>query len=97
MNQCRFHDGDTVVGCSGCNPKESSGRWDAEGSFNESCFERREVAFKWASGLDIHKLHWMIMIMASDSNAFTLYERKALLEVVAIKLGKEIDGTLPSR
>lgn len=69
---------------------ESSGRWDAEGSFNESCFERRDLAFKWASGLDIRKLHWMITIMASDANAFTLYERKALLEVVALRLGEEV-------
>lgn len=71
---------------------ESSGRWDAEGSFNASCFERRDVAFKWASNLDIKKLHWAIMVMSSDPNAFTLYERKALLEVVALKLGKEARG-----
>lgn len=69
---------------------ESSGRWDADGDIMDAWFEQREKAFKWASGLDLKDLHWCITIMASDTNAFTLYERKALLEVVAMRLGKEL-------
>lgn len=72
------------------NIPESSGRWDASGDIMDAFFEQREKAFKWASGLDLKDLHWCIMIMASDTNAFTLYERKALLEVVAMRLGKEL-------
>lgn len=71
---------------------ESSGRWDATGSYSEAVYAEREKAFTWASSLDIKKLHWLISIMASDSEAFTLYERKALLEVVTLKLGKEARG-----
>lgn len=71
---------------------ESSGRWDASGDIMDAFFQEREKAFKWASELSPKKLHWCITIMASDTNAFTLYERKALLEVVALKLGKEIRG-----
>lgn len=69
---------------------ESSGRWDANGSFYDAVFGQREAAFKWASKLDLKDLHWVVTIMASDTNAFTLYERKAILEVVALKLEKEL-------
>lgn len=71
---------------------ESSGRWDASGNIFDTVFEQREEAFKWASSLTLKNLHWCITAMASDTNAFTLYERKALLEVVALKLGKELNG-----
>lgn len=71
---------------------ESSGRWDADGSFEDSVFVQREKAFQWARSLNIKDLHWMVSIMASDANALTLYERKAILEVVALKLGKEARG-----
>ncbi len=66
----------------------SSGRWDAAGSWEEATQTERNMAFGWASSLDLNKLHWAVTVMASDVNAFTLYERKAILEVVALKLGK---------
>lgn len=69
----------------------SSGRWDASGSWEDATVTERNMAFGWASSLDPKKLHWAVTIMASDVNAFTLYERKAVLEVVALKLGKEIE------
>lgn len=65
---------------------ESSGRWDATGDFGEASYEQREKAYMWARELNPYKFHWMITVMASDTNAFTLYERKALLEVAAQKL-----------
>lgn len=73
---------------------ESSGRWDATGSFLDAVFGQREHAFKWASDLPLKDLHWMVTIMASDANAFTLYERKAILEVVALRLGAELDNCI---
>lgn len=69
----------------------SSGRWDAVGSWSEAITSSRELAFQWASSLDPKQLHWAVTVMASDTNAFSLYERKAVLEVVALKLGREID------
>lgn len=73
-----------------------SGRWDASGSIYDAVYEEREKAFKWASELPLNKLHWAITVMASDTSAFSLYERKALLEVVALRLGRELkeDPTL---
>lgn len=65
---------------------ESSGRWDASGNIVDAVYEEREKAFKWAKGLNPSEFHWAITVMASDTNAFTLYERKALLEVAALKL-----------
>jgi hypothetical protein len=70
----------------------SSGRWDAAGSWSDAVTAEQDKAFGWASGLSIHNLHWAITVMASDVNAFSLYERKALLEVVALRLGKEARG-----
>ena len=61
---------------------ESSGRWDATGSFEESVALQRELAHDWALGLTISQLRQAIATMAADNNAFTLYERKALLEEV---------------
>lgn len=70
----------------------SSGRWDAAGSWEEATQTERNMAFGWASSLDTKKLHWAVTVMASDVNAFTLYERKAILEVIALRLGREIDS-----
>ncbi len=68
----------------------SSGRWDAAGSWEIAVYEERQKALKWARTLSLKDLHWAITTMASDVNAFSLYERKALLEVIALKLGNEI-------
>jgi hypothetical protein len=65
---------------------QSSGRWDSDGSFNEAVEEQQESAFKWASSLELPRLIWAVRTMASNTNAFSLYERKALLGVVALKL-----------
>lgn len=48
------------------------------------------AAFEWASMLNLHNLHWMVLIMAADANALTPMERKAVLEVVGMKLGREL-------
>lgn len=69
----------------------SSGRWDASGSWEDAVWIEREKAFNWAKSLPLKTLHWVITTMASDTNAFSLYERKAILEVVALRLGKEIE------
>lgn len=68
----------------------SSGRWDAVGSWEDAVIASRELAFNWAKNLPLKTLHWAITVMASDTNAFSLYERRALLEVVALRLGKEL-------
>ena len=61
---------------------ESSGRWDATGSFQNAVAEQRRLAHDWAVGLTISQLRQAVATMASDNNAFTLYERKALLDEV---------------
>jgi hypothetical protein len=61
---------------------ESSGRWDATGSFQLAVAEQRNLAKDWATGLTISQLRQAVATMASDNNAFTLYERKALLDEV---------------
>lgn len=61
---------------------ESSGRWDATGSFQDAVTEQRKLAKDWAVGLTISQLRQAVATMASDNNAFTLYERKALLDEV---------------
>lgn len=68
---------------------ESSGRWDATGSFAESVAEQRRIAHDWALGLTISQLRQAVATMASDNNAFTLYERKALLEEVLYYLTED--------
>lgn len=60
---------------------QSSGRWDAAGSFDVAVEQQRYMASKWARSLDINALIHHVEIML-DNNALTLYERKALLEVV---------------
>lgn len=64
----------------------SSGRWDAVGSWEDATYFEREKARIWAKNLGLKYLHWAITVMAEDTNAFTLYERKALLEVAAIEI-----------
>lgn len=61
---------------------ESSGRWDASGSFVAAVNEQRQLALNWARSLNMEALIHHIEIMALDHNGLTLYERKALLEVV---------------
>ena len=68
----------------------SSGRWDAIGSWEDATSLEREKAFKWANNLEIGDLYRAVLLMASDINAFTLYERTAILEVVAIRLKWEM-------
>ncbi len=68
----------------------SSGRWDAAGSWQVATYEERQKALKWARTLSLRDLHWAVTVMASDVNAFSLYERQAVLETVALKLGREI-------
>lgn len=68
---------------------ESSGRWDATGSFTEAVNVQRELAHDWALGLTISQLRQAVATMASDNNAFTLYERKALLEEVLYYLTED--------
>lgn len=54
-------------------------------------FQEREAAFAWASSLDLHDLHWMVTIM-TDLDALQPAERKAILEVVSMRLGRELRG-----
>lgn len=68
----------------------SSGRWDAIGTWSEVVTETREQAFNWANNLDLKELHHAVLAMVDDVNAFTLYERTAILEVVAIRLKWEM-------
>lgn len=101
MNKCRHgrpececsinpHDHTCSMAYLGSSQPLSSGRWDAVGSWNEAVLEERKKAFNWAVNLSAEKLHWVVTIMADDLNAFSLYERKAVLEVIALKLGKEV-------
>lgn len=71
---------------------ESSGRWDASGSYEEAVAEQRSLAHNWARSLHITALCHHVELMALDNNALTLYERKALLEVVLDRLHLERTG-----
>jgi hypothetical protein len=64
----------------------SSGRWDASGSWVDAVYEEREKAFTWAKNLSLKELHWALTVMASEVNAFTLYERSAILEVASLEI-----------
>lgn len=64
----------------------SSGRWDAIGSLDDSIQEEINKTFIWANTRTNKELRDAIKLMAEDTNAFTLYERRALLEIVAFKL-----------
>ena len=76
--------------CLGYTQPLSSGRWDASGSWEDAAFLEREKAFKWANNLQVDDLYRAVLLMSSDTNAFTLYERAAILEVVAIRLKWEM-------
>lgn len=69
----------------------SSGRWDAVGSWSEAVQLQQEKATRWAVHLNTSDLYRAVTTMASDENAFTLYERKAILDAIAIHLWREID------
>lgn len=68
---------------------ESSGRWDADGRWEDAVAKQRKLARDWAVGLTIPQLRQAVAAMASDVNAFTLYERKALLEEVVYYLRED--------
>lgn len=57
----------------------SSGRWDASGSWEEAVEEQHRLACDWVWGLGLHDLRLAVMQMEYDTNAFTLYQRKAIL------------------
>lgn len=61
---------------------ESSGRWDASGSFEEAVNEQKQLAYVWAKSLDVNGIFHNIELMAYDPNALTLYQRTALLTLV---------------
>lgn len=78
-------------GCLNPNPQPlSSGRWDAAGSWQEAVLAEMDKSLVWAKSLTVSQLSQHVATMASDVNAFSLYERKALLEVVAKHLEKEL-------
>lgn len=54
-------------------------------------YEERQEAFAWASGLSLKSLQWMVMILASEIDALASVNRKAVMEVVAMRLGRELD------
>lgn len=58
---------------------ESSGRWDATGSWNDATAAQRREALTWVLGLSMKELVQALFDMAMDTNAFTLYQRKELL------------------
>lgn len=55
-------------------------------------YEERQDAFEWASALDPKTFHWVVMLLTSDIDALSSVNRKAVLEVVAMRLGKELDA-----
>lgn len=69
---------------------ESSGRWDATGSFEDAVSEQQALAREWVTELSNRELTLTLSSMAKDPNAFTLYERRAVLEWMALRLGMEL-------
>lgn len=67
----------------------SSGRWDASGSWSDAVAAEHEKARSWALRQSFDKLSENLIIMANDPNAFTTYERRALMLVVADMLAKK--------
>lgn len=55
-------------------------------------YEERQKAFEWASSKSLKEIHWLLTVLASDIDAFTGVNRKAILEVAALRLGKELRG-----
>ncbi len=67
---------------------ESSGRWDASGSFELASQLQREQALDWVRDLSNLDLAYAIEEMI-DPNAFTLHQRVSLLRVAAERLRNE--------
>ena len=65
--------------------QSSSGRWDASGSWEEAVSKQAEQALKWAVKLSNEDLSSLLVAMI-DSNAFTTYERRAILMVASTRL-----------
>lgn len=63
----------------------SSGRWDADGSWEESVGNHEREALKWATTLGNDDISSLLVAMI-DSNAFTTYERQAILMVASTRL-----------
>lgn len=80
-------------GCKKCLPDDpttwnhaqplSSGRWDATGSWEEAVEKEQQYARAWAEGIPVNEVSDNLLAMAHDTNHFTLYERRALLERAA--------------
>lgn len=67
---------------------ESSGRWDAAGSFEEAVEEQRRLATEWAWDLTVPEIIKLLSLISYDPNSLTLYQRTALLEVTVWHLGE---------
>lgn len=65
----------------------SSGRWDALGSWSDAVIEEHEKAARWVLNLRLTTIIEFLRIMAEDPNAFTTYQRRALMIHVADVLG----------
>lgn len=63
----------------------SSGRWDASGSWSEAVERQQDQALEWAESMPNGAIAKALVIMM-DSNAYTTYERKALLFVAANRI-----------
>lgn len=61
----------------------SSGRWDASGSWSEAVEEEHNKAAEWAYSLNDYQIRLSLIEMAEDPNAFTTYQRRALMLHVA--------------
>lgn len=61
----------------------SSGRWDATGSWHTAVEQEELKAFAWAENLSLLGLKLVLEDMADDTNAYSLYERKAALKRAA--------------
>jgi hypothetical protein len=55
-------------------------------------YEERQEAFEWASSLEPKTLHWVVSLLTSDIDALTPVNRKAVLEVVTLRLGRELNA-----
>lgn len=71
----------------------SSGRWDASGSWADAVEEQFVKSRDWAFALSLFDLRMAVMKMEQDVNAFTLYERKAILMAVQHKLWQLEEST----
>lgn len=62
----------------------SSGRWDASGLWDIAVQIEVDKAYAWASDLDDQELADVLDEMSIDTNAYTTYERKAVLAMAAV-------------